>query len=93
MRPYTLAAAINRLPDGLGDWQAWPMPNLPQDQLQALEGALREAALYEAQVMRRLEAAHRLQQELIAGVAAGAITVEPSTEQVVAGTTSMKETG
>ncbi len=89
MRPYTLAAAINLPPEGLGDWQAWPVPSLRLDQGDALEVALRGAATYEDQMRTRLEAVRRLQHELIAGVVAGAITVEPGTNKI----TVMKENG
>lgn len=89
LHPHTLAAAINLLPEGLGDWRAWPVPNLRHEQSAALEIALRDAAAYETEVRRRLEAVKRLQEELITGVAAGAITVELETDEV----THKKETG
>lgn len=82
LRPHTLAAAINLLPEGVGDWHAWTVPNLRQEPAGALETALRRAAAYEEEVRRRLEAVRHLQEELITGVAAGAITVEPVTDEV-----------
>lgn len=87
--PHTLAAVINLQPDGSGEWESWLVPRLTPEQNNALETALREAAEYEEQMRMRVDAVRRLQHELIAGVAAGAIAVGPETEEMMI----MKEIG
>jgi hypothetical protein len=78
--PYALAAIINRLPDGVSEWSTWSVPLLTEAAASQLEGALIAAIGYRASVRRCSDAAEDLIGAMIDGVAAGAVTLNPSTE-------------
>lgn len=75
--PQVLAAVINHLvPEG-SEWDSWPLPGLPVDELAELEQVLQAAADIETEARQRAEAAVRLKTALVAGFAAGALTFTP----------------
>lgn len=83
--PHALAAVINELPDDAGEWRTWSIPTLDPGEIEALERTLQEAAAHVAELRRREAAMDDLITNLIQGVAAGAVTLGPSTTTTRAG--------
>lgn len=83
--PHLLAAIINALPDGSGDWQGWSVPDLPSAAAQMIESSIAAAAAHLVLLHRRERALTDLVANLVQGVAAGAVAVEPITAQEEAG--------
>jgi hypothetical protein len=79
--PHAVAAIINQLPDEANEWPAWSVPILDAAAAKQLEDVLIAAAGYEASLRRRLGAVRDLIEAMIDGVAAGAVTLKPQTEQ------------
>ena len=75
--PHVLAAAINDLAREGSEWETWGIPDLPRDEIAALEEALAGASRYRAEALARAEAATSLTTSLIKGVAASALTLIP----------------
>lgn len=83
--PHAVAAIINQQPPEANEWQAWAIPLLDPADAEQLEKALTAAAEHEHKVRRRLEAMLAMQNALIDGVAAGAVTLAGQPETVQAG--------
>jgi hypothetical protein len=77
--PHTLAAIINQLPDGPGEWQTWNIPTLDAAAADQLEATLIAAAGYQSALDQRLAAIRTLVSALIDGVTAGTVAVIPPT--------------
>lgn len=77
--PHTLAAIINQLPDGPGEWQTWNIPTLDAAAAEQLEATLIAAAGYQSALDQRLAAIRTLVSALIDGVTAGTVAVIPPT--------------
>lgn len=75
--PHALAAVINLLPDDAGEWRTWNIPLLGAGEVDAVEHALTEAAAHADDLRRRESAMKELVTNLIQGVAAGTLTLEP----------------
>lgn len=74
--PFTLATIINELVVEGSEWEEWSVPVLPRADWQYLDDALRKSQVYYAQLQRRVQATHELIGALIAGVAAGVVTLD-----------------
>ena len=77
--PHTLAAIVNHQ-TSTRDWRTWAVPILTADATSALETVLAEATAYGAVLRQKQAAVHDLITALIDGVAAGAVSVVPSSE-------------
>jgi hypothetical protein len=83
--PRTLAAIVNEtLPAG-SEWPAWNVPDLPPAERDLLESVLAAAADHRARLHRHLDALHDLVTGLVRGVAAGAVTLDPTLTDAKAG--------
>jgi len=76
--PHTLAAVVNELVPEDSEWQTWNMPDLPGNEADALELALAAAAEHLVELRRHERAVRDVISNLIEGVAAGAVTVDPT---------------
>ncbi len=76
--PHTLAAIINELVPPSSEWRTWTVPELLPAEAEALEAALSAATDHLAELRRHERAARDLITGLIEGVAAGAITLDPT---------------
>ena len=83
--PYALAAIVNELADDDSEWQTWSVPDLPAAEVAALDVALAAAADHLAALRHRVRALHELTADLLHGVAAGAVTIDPTTAHERAG--------
>ncbi|MFJ5990641.1 hypothetical protein [Lentzea sp. NPDC092896] len=79
--PHAVAAIINRLPDEVTEWQTWSVPVLNSSEAKRLENAVTAAREHEANLRRHLSATQDLITAMIAGVAAGAVTLTTQIEQ------------
>lgn len=76
--PHALAAIVNDIAPSGSEWQTWSVPELPPAESGLLDAALAGAAAHK-EVLRRHERALRdLVTNLIHGVAAGAVTLDPT---------------
>lgn len=76
--PYSLAAIVNELVPQGSEWQTWSVPDLPPAEAEALEAALSAAADHLTELRRHQRAAQDLITSVIEGVAAGAVTLDPT---------------
>lgn len=83
--PQTLAAVINRLAGTGTAWTTWTVPLLPEAESRALDAALAGVTAYAGELRRHLAAGDDLTTSLIEGVAAGAVTLDPTLTQKEAG--------
>lgn len=72
--PHALAAAINQSATGR-EWRAWPVPNVPREQIQPLEDALAAANAHLANLRRHEAATTSIISNLIQGVAEGSVAL------------------
>ncbi len=79
--PHTLAALINELATPGTEWETWSAPDLPRPESQALDNALRDAANHLVTLRAHEQAVRDLTTNLIQGVAAGALTIPPTSTQ------------
>ena len=77
--PHTLAAIVNELMPATSEWRTWSVPELLPPEADALEAALSAAAEHLAELRRHERATRDLITSLIEGVAAGAVTLDPTT--------------
>lgn len=81
--PHALAAIVNEIaPDG-SEWPTWTVPDLPLQESGALEAALAAAATQRERLRRHEQALHDLVTSLVQGVAAGAVTIDPTVSTVM----------
>lgn len=73
--PRLLAAVVNHAAAG-SEWKTWAVPTISREESQRIEAALADIERYRRELARRVEAADELTTSLIAGVAAGAITLD-----------------
>jgi hypothetical protein len=83
--PHALAAIINEIAPEDSEWPTWSVPDLPAGESDALEAALAAAATHKAELRRREQALQDLVTGLIQGVAAGAVTIDPTITNTRAG--------
>lgn len=76
--PYVLAALVNELAPAESEWQTWGVPDLPVAEGAALDAALRDASNHLAELRQRERAVQELTKSLIEGVAAGAVSLDPT---------------
>jgi hypothetical protein len=76
--PYVLAALVNELAPVNSEWQTWSVPDLPAAESAALDAALKNATRHLAELRRHVRAVQDLTTSLIEGVAAGAVTLDPT---------------
>ena len=79
--PHALAALVTELAAEGSEWPTWNIPELPAGEAAALDAALAAAADHLAELRRREDATRHLITTLIDGVAAGAVTVLPTTQE------------
>jgi hypothetical protein len=79
--PYVLAALVNELAPAGSEWQTWGVPDLPAAEGAALDAALRDASTHLAELRHRERAVQDLTKSLIEGVAAGAVSLDPTITQ------------
>ncbi|WP_006246061.1 hypothetical protein [Mycolicibacterium tusciae] len=84
--PRLLATVINDASAAGSEWHTWSVPVMTREESGRLEVALDDVERYEAEALRRAEAAKDLKKALIDGVAAGALTLDaqPTTPGVAA---------
>jgi hypothetical protein len=82
--PRLLTAVINNAAAG-SEWKTWAVPSISREESQKIESTLAGVERYRNELDRRIEAADALTSSLIAGVAAGAITLDaqPTTFGVI----------
>ncbi|GAA4989078.1 hypothetical protein GCM10025792_41560 [Pseudonocardia tropica] len=83
--PHTLAAIINEIAPERSEWPTWSVPDLPPGEAVALDAALAAAAARNADLGRHEQALQDLVTNLIHGVAAGAVTIDPTITTLGAG--------
>ena len=83
--PRTLAAIVNETAPAGSEWLAWSIPDLSPAERDLLESVLAAAADHEAHLNRHLNAVHDLVTGLVHGVAAGAVTLDPTLTDAKAG--------
>ena len=83
--PHTLAAIINEVAPERSEWPTWSVPNLPPVEAGELDAALAAAAARKAELGRHEQALQDLVTNLIHGVAAGAVTIDPTITTLGAG--------
>ena len=76
--PRALAAIVNETAPAGSEWPAWRVPDLSPAERDLLESVLAAAADHEAHLNRHLNAVHDLVTGLVHGVAAGAVTLDPT---------------
>ncbi|MFP5070164.1 hypothetical protein ACLFMI_10920 [Pseudonocardia nantongensis] len=83
--PHVLAAVVNTLtPQGTA-WTTWRVPLLSEVDAAALDEALVAVANHQDELRRHTDAARDLVTSLIEGVAAGAVTLDPTLTRTEAG--------
>lgn len=82
--PRLLTAVINNAAAG-SEWKTWALPSISREESRKVEMTLAGIERYRNELDRRVEAADALTSSLIAGVAAGAITLDaqPTTFGVI----------
>lgn len=83
--PHALAAIVNELAPEGSEWRTWSVPDLPTAEAGALDAALSSAAVHLTELRRHERALHDLTAGLIQGVAAGAVTIDPTVTNTRAG--------
>lgn len=83
--PHTLAAVVTTLATAGTAWETWTVPVLPGSESTALDAALALVAKHHEELRRHLGAAEDLLTSLIEGVAAGAVTLDPTLIEKEAG--------
>lgn len=76
--PHLLAALVNELAPAGSEWETWSVPDLPAAESVALDAALKNATRHLAELRRHERAIQDLTKSLIEGVAAGAVTLDPT---------------
>lgn len=79
--PHTLAALINELATPGTEWETWSIPDLPAPESRALDSALKDAASHLRDLRQHEQAVRDLTKNLIQGVAAGEVTIDPMITQ------------
>ncbi len=82
--PHALAAVINETATSR-EWKTWPVPHIPQEQVDSVENCLKQALEHHAELRRREDAMHTLIANLIHGVAEGSVALRPSHTERKAG--------
>lgn len=83
--PRALAAIVNETVPPGSEWPAWSVPDLSPAERDLLEAVLAAAADHQARLCRHLNALHDLVTGLVHGVAAGAVTLDPTLTDAKAG--------
>jgi hypothetical protein len=83
--PWVLAAIINGTAPESSEWPAWCVPHLSPNERDLLESTLAEAADHQTRLHRHLDAVHDLVTGLVRGIAAGAVTLDPTLTDAKAG--------
>jgi hypothetical protein len=83
--PRALAAIVNETAPAGSEWPAWSVPDLSPAERDHLESVLAAAADHQARLNRHLNALHDLVTGLVHGVAAGAVTLDPTLTDSKAG--------
>lgn len=83
--PHALAAIINEMAPPGSEWQTWNVPDLPAAESGLLDAVLAEAAVHKQVLRRHEQALQDLVTNLIHGVAAGAVTLDPTVMTLGAG--------
>jgi len=78
---HVLAALVNELAAANSEWQTWSVPDLPAAESAALDAALKNATHHLAELRRHERAVQELTKSLVEGVAAGAVTLDPTITQ------------
>lgn len=82
---HTLAAIINEVSPERSEWPTWSVPDLSPLDSGALDAALTATAARKAELGRHEQALQDLVTNLIHGVAAGAVTIDPTITTLGAG--------
>ncbi|TCK21943.1 hypothetical protein [Pseudonocardia endophytica] len=83
--PHVLAAVVNTLTPAGTAWTTWSLPLLSAADADALDEALAAIATHQDELRRHTDAARDLVTSLIEGVAAGAVTLDPTLTRTEAG--------
>lgn len=83
--PHTLAATIEAFAAVGTAWTTWTVPLLPRGEAAALDVALADVVAHRRELHRHLDATGELLAGLIEGVAAGAVTLDPTVIEQEAG--------
>ena len=83
--PRALAAIVNETASAGSEWPAWSVPDLSAAERDLLESVLAAAGDHQARLHRHLNALHDLVTGLVHGVAAGAVTLDPTLTDAKAG--------
>jgi len=83
--PHALAAIVNEIAPEGSEWPTWSVPELPPGEAGALDTALAAAASHKVALRRHEQALQDLVTSLIQGVAAGAVTIDPTITNTRAG--------
>ncbi|WP_300014319.1 hypothetical protein [Pseudonocardia sp.] len=76
--PHALAAIVNDIAPPGSEWPTWSVPELPPAECGLLDAALAGAAAHKEVLRRHEQALRDLVTNLIHGVAAGAVTLDPT---------------
>jgi hypothetical protein len=83
--PRALAAIVNETAPAGSEWPVWSVPDLLSADRDLLEAVLAAAADHQAALHRQLGAVHDLVTGLVHGIAAGAVTLDPTLTDSKAG--------
>lgn len=83
--PHALAAIVNDIAPTGSEWPTWSVPELPPTENGLLDAALAGAATHKEVLRRHEQALRDLVTNLIHGVAAGAVTLDPTVIDMRAG--------
>lgn len=83
--PRALAAIVNESAQAPSEWPTWSVPDLSPVERDLLESVLATAADHQARLSRHLDAVHDLVTALVHGIAAGALTLDPTLTDAKAG--------
>lgn len=83
--PHALAAIVNDIAPPGSEWPTWSIPELPPVENGLLDAALAGAAAHKEVLRRHEQALRDLVTNLIHGVAAGAVTLDPTVIDTRAG--------
>ena len=83
--PRALAAVVNETAPAGSEWPAWSVPDLSATERDLLESVLAATADHQARLHSHLDALHDLVTGLVHGIAAGAVTLDPTLTDSKAG--------
>lgn len=83
--PHALAAIVNDVAPPGSEWPTWSVPELPPTESGLLDAVLAAAAAHKEVLHRHDQALRDLVTNLIHGVAAGAVTLDPTITDMEAG--------